>query len=64
MRLGFISIWGLEMTSVNAVNLMYNGNQESLRFAHEPDKKVSDIRQHFLNGVIQNIYIDIFISQP
>ncbi|XP_036997134.2 sucrase-isomaltase, intestinal [Artibeus jamaicensis] len=43
MRLGFISIWGLEMTSVTEVNLIYDGNQESLRFTHEPDQKILNI---------------------
>ena len=47
MMLGFINIWGLEMTAVNTVNLTYKGKKESLRFTHEPDKKVSDIRQYF-----------------
>ena len=35
------------MTAVNTVNLTYKGKKESLRFTHEPDKKVSDIRQYF-----------------
>ncbi|XP_036902604.1 sucrase-isomaltase, intestinal [Sturnira hondurensis] len=43
MRLGSISIWGLETTSVNAVNLIYNGNQESVTFTHLPSQKILNI---------------------
>lgn len=45
MRLGFISIWGKGRTSVNEVNLIYNGNTEAVKFTQEPDKEVSDVRK-------------------
>lgn len=48
MRLGFIHIWGIGTTSVNKVNLIYDGKEESLKFTPEPDKKVSNIRKYFL----------------
>lgn len=44
MRLGFINIWGIGKTPVNKVNLIYNGNNESLRFTQEADKQVSGIK--------------------
>lgn len=48
MRLGFINVWGIGTTTVNEVNLIYNGNQESLNFTSEPTKEVSDIRKKIL----------------
>lgn len=59
MRLGFINVWGIGTTPVNEVNIIYNGNKESLKFTQEPDKEVSDTRKYFFNGAIQNIFIDI-----
>lgn len=44
MRLGFINIWGIGTTLINQVNLIYNGNNETLNFIQEADKQVSDIR--------------------
>ncbi|XP_045707250.1 sucrase-isomaltase, intestinal [Phyllostomus hastatus] len=58
MRLGSISIWGLEMTSVKAVNLIYNGNQESLNFAHESNTKILNIDMK-INNVTLNEPIEI-----
>lgn len=43
MRLGFIHIWGIATTSVNKVNLIYDGKEESLKFIPEPDKKILNI---------------------
>lgn len=43
MRLGFIHIWGIATTSVNKVNLIYDGKEESLKFISEPDKKILSI---------------------
>ncbi|KAF3827276.1 hypothetical protein GH733_002762, partial [Mirounga leonina] len=43
MRLGFITIWGKGRTSVNEVNLIYNGNTEVVKFTQEPDKELSVI---------------------
>lgn len=43
MRLGFIHIWGIATTSVNKVNLIYDGKEESLKFVPEPDKKILTI---------------------
>lgn len=44
MRLGFINIWGIGTTLINQVNLIYNGNNETLNFIQEADKQVSDKR--------------------
>ncbi|XP_025725600.2 LOW QUALITY PROTEIN: sucrase-isomaltase, intestinal [Callorhinus ursinus] len=40
MRLGVISIWGKGRTSVNKVNLTYNGNTKVVKFTQEPDKEI------------------------
>ncbi|XP_054432879.1 sucrase-isomaltase, intestinal [Pteronotus mesoamericanus] len=58
MRLGFINIWGIEMTSVNEVNLIYNGNKESLKFTHEQNKKILNIDM-VVNNVILSEPIEI-----
>ncbi|EPQ06457.1 Sucrase-isomaltase, intestinal [Myotis brandtii] len=46
MRLGFINIWGIGKTLVNKVNLIYNGNNESLRFTQEADKQIGLVALH------------------
>ncbi|KAM5332711.1 sucrase-isomaltase, intestinal [Glossophaga mutica] len=61
MRLGFISIWGLQMSSVNAVNLMYNGNQQSVKFTHEAAKNILTI-DVTANNVVLNEPIKINLS--
>ncbi|XP_036206938.1 sucrase-isomaltase, intestinal [Myotis myotis] len=53
MRLGFINIWGIGNTLVNKVNLIYNGNNESLRFTQEADKQILNINMT-VNNVILN----------
>ncbi|MBZ3887981.1 Sucrase-isomaltase, intestinal [Sciurus carolinensis] len=54
MRLGFIHVWGKGNSAVNVVNLIYNGNTVPLKFQHQPDQEVSDLK----NVDIQNIYMD------
>lgn len=46
MRLGYIHIWGKEKTPVSEVNLIYNGNKESVNFEN-PDLEVSDVKRRF-----------------
>lgn len=46
MRLGYIHIWGKEKTPVSEVNLIYNGNKESVNFENA-DLEVSDVRRRF-----------------
>ena len=59
MRLGYIHIWGKEKNPVSEVNLVYNGNKESVNFEN-PDLEVSDVRKClFLNGAIQNVYMNV-----
>ncbi|KAB1283121.1 Sucrase-isomaltase; intestinal [Camelus dromedarius] len=43
MRLGYIHIWGKEKTRVSEVNLIYNGNKESLNFIEDPNLEILDI---------------------
>lgn len=45
MRLGYVLIWGKEKTSVNEVNLIYNGNKETVPFVEDLNQEVSDIRK-------------------
>ncbi|XP_061049452.1 sucrase-isomaltase, intestinal [Eubalaena glacialis] len=47
MRLGYIHIWGKEKTPVSEVNLVYNGNKESVNFEN-PDLEILniDLRQN------------------
>ncbi|XP_037382547.1 sucrase-isomaltase, intestinal [Talpa occidentalis] len=52
MRLGFISIWGKGKTSVNNVNLLYNGRYETLTFSEEPDKEILNIDLKMNNVVL------------
>ncbi|XP_011379112.1 sucrase-isomaltase, intestinal [Pteropus vampyrus] len=53
MRLGFINVWGIGTTTVNEVNLIYNGNQESLNFTSEPTKEILNI-----DLTVNNVSID------
>ncbi|KAF6385497.1 sucrase-isomaltase [Rhinolophus ferrumequinum] len=53
MRLGFIHIWGIGTTSVNKVNLIYDGKEESLKFTSEPDKKILNI-----DLTVKNVTLD------
>lgn len=67
MRLGYVLIWGKEKTSVNEVNLIYNGNKETVPFVEDLNQEVSDIRKclvFFLNEAIQNVLHEylIFLS--
>ncbi|ELK15857.1 Sucrase-isomaltase, intestinal [Pteropus alecto] len=53
MRLGFINVWGIGTTTVNEVNLIYNGNKESLNFTSEPTKEILNI-----DLTVNNVSID------
>ncbi|XP_019573698.2 sucrase-isomaltase, intestinal [Rhinolophus sinicus] len=53
MRLGLIHIWGIATTSVNKVNLVYDGTEESLKFILEPNKKILNI-----DLTVKNITLD------
>ncbi|XP_007446500.1 PREDICTED: sucrase-isomaltase, intestinal [Lipotes vexillifer] len=43
MRLGYIHIWGKEKTPVSEVNLIYNGNKESVNFENSDLETTTDM---------------------
>ncbi|VFV47298.1 sucrase-intestinal [Lynx pardinus] len=61
MRLGFINIWGKGKTSVNEVNLIYNGNKVSVKFTQEANNEILNI-DLTVNNVILDEPIEIIWS--
>lgn len=49
MRLGYVLIWGKEKTSVNEVNLIYNGNKETVPFVEDLNQEILNIDLRGLN---------------
>ncbi|XP_077017064.1 sucrase-isomaltase, intestinal isoform X1 [Tamandua tetradactyla] len=61
MRLGLIDVWGKGKTPVNVVNLIYNGNKQSVKFTQEADKEILNIDLK-MNNVSLDQPIEIYWS--